>query len=145
MRAAIVAILICQLGSDNFPTRERAHLALQSLGSQATTQLLIGEQSSDRERAVRCRQLLDRWYADNAERLASEHGQLPWLFPYDVTAYLANGKPTVPPDYENWREATRLLVVDMYRQRASRCRIEAMLREFRRQEEVWKQNNPANR
>lgn len=150
MKAAVIAVLISQLGSPSFPTRERAHAALHALGAEAHPQLLAAETHADHEIRARSRLILDQWHVANAERMAAAHESLPWISTDplndepETKAYVARALGSEEPHTFEivdaaLRNATYLMIVDMYRTRRTPAEIAAALRALAAAEEECRQ------
>lgn len=138
----VTAIFIAGLGSDDFAKRERCDRVLRLMGDNAIFSLLIAEQSRNTEIAVRARKILSSWHAANAERWADSLGKLPWI--WDHHHYLTQARKKTGfcsgPDWTDYREATRLLVIDLYSNR--RCdEVPGMLAEFVDRDREWLRQN----
>jgi len=143
----IVAVLVAQLGAPEYSVRERAHSALVRLGPAAHVTLQLAERSTDMEVRVRARQIIDHWYCDNAAMLAATHGEPPWIADHPslqdglATHYLERARTQIglhgPPTWKDYRLATRLLIEDLYRQRASRSEIAALIRDLAAAQIEW--------
>lgn len=138
LQSAIVLVLIVELGSPNFNDRERAHKCLQSLGADAIPQLSLVRSSTDREIAMRATLLCRRWRSQHAEQWANGLGKMPWI--WDDCGYLARGRQRFgiggSPEWQDYREATRLMMIDLY---LAECEQEAtrLLTDFRRRDAEW--------
>lgn len=149
MSNVILAVLLSQLGSEDFGTRERAHKALAQLGPAAHSHLWISQQSKCPETAARSRQMLARWYAENAEALAAVHAPFPWWtwetkWPgcEDRAEYMTAAQKIVGygarPTWLDERMAAQLFVTDLYRRQYSRKTIDDWLAERWEEERRWK-------
>lgn len=141
----VLAVLLSQLGAEDFGTRERAHVALAQLGPAAHTHLMLAERSTDQEVRARARRLLDDWYSENAPALAGAYCAFPWwVWDADVldgacdidrqefrNGYIAEARKIVgygtPPSWLDERMAAQLLIEDMYRMRRSQAEIDGCL------------------
>jgi len=148
-----LSIFVTNLGSDQFRQREAASAALQRLAPVAVRRLQIAEHCSDREVSTRARQILDRYYAENAaawanSTLPSTYHRLPWMaeLPAEYADglgqfYLQRARREVgmqgPPDWQDYRLATRMLVEDLYRERMPRERIVEILDQLVNVERDW--------
>lgn len=143
LHSAIIIALTLQLGSPDFRTREAATQALARLGAASLPFLEIAERSRDREVATRARAIIDRWYAANAERIAAGviGERAPWICGDDGQAYLERARKQVgiqgPPDWSDYRLATKLMVEDMVRGRRPQVDMVRVLTGFRKDERDW--------
>lgn len=135
----IVASLIAILGHDDFHRREAAQAALLKVGPLAHPQLLAARDYHPLpEVRMRCRRLFSPWYKENAQRLAESHGKLPWLCfgDYDCeSVFLKIAQKQIgvrgPPEFEDWRLATRIYLEMLY---ARQCPEESIVDEL---EAMW--------
>lgn len=120
---AVYAILIVQLGSPSFSTRERASEVLAAQYP-ALPQLVLALKSPDPEVAARAQRLVDRHRTTLADYWIACQGPLPWMdsMPRDFSSwddlmshYIGAARLTVAdpnhhagPDFPVYREATRL-------------------------------------
>ena len=145
-----IAILIAGLGSDDFRVREHCHRHLVKSGSAAMMQLQVAAKSKDRERATRAGQIIYSWRLANKDRMAAtflppRHVQFPWILctmaEVDGDCYLAiarrRGFATTAPDWEDYREATRLAVGDLWSDGMPDSEIRRLLNCFRFEERRW--------
>jgi hypothetical protein len=153
----VFSVFLANLGSDDYRQREAAHAALQQLAPLAVERLCIAESSADREVATRTRRILNKYYDDNAPRWADEtlptqYGQLPWIgeLPAEYAeglgqVYLQRARRQVgmqgPPEWRDYRLATRMLVEDLYSRRVPRQRIILILDQLAEAERVWVSNH----
>ena len=81
----LVSVLICQLDSPHFGTRQAAETALHTLGERAAPALELHSGSEDPELRLRVGRLLDARRPALVERLAARHPELridalPWNY-----------------------------------------------------------------
>lgn len=138
--STVLAILVAQLGANDFAARERASVALVRLGTDAHLHLWIIERSKDAESSTRARAILMKWSDANAPSLAAAHGPMPWILDLGQH-YLALARKQVgvqgPPLWKDYSLATRLLVEDLYRQRVPRHRIQQTIDMLTDAQRIW--------
>lgn len=153
----VFSVFLANLGSDDYRQREAAYLALHKLAPLAAAQLHAAEGARDREVAQRARSILNRYYNDNAaewagDTLPTNYTQLPWIteLPAEFAeglgqVYLQRARRQVgmqgPPEWRDYRLATRMLVEDLYSRRVSRQRIILILDQLAEAERVWVSNH----
>jgi len=152
----VFTVLAANLGSEHYREREAAHVALRQLAPVAVERLQALEKSTDREVATRVRQILDGYYAANApawanETLPTNYARLPWIseLPSDVEQglaqyYLERARQQIgihgPPEWNDYRLATKLLVEDLYGKRVTRRQVVIILDQMVETERSWVDN-----
>jgi hypothetical protein len=153
----LFAILLSNLGAEDYGRRQAAHRVLQQVAPLAVHRLQIAEKSSDREVATRARQLLNRYYADSAATwarhlTAERDDEFPWIadipsehtsgaLPYYLDIARGQLEKQGPPNWPEYRLATRLLVQDLYTRRVSQRDILLLLSELAESERQWIDKN----
>jgi hypothetical protein len=150
----VFSVLIANLGADDYRQRSAAHAALDRLAPLVASHLHVLENAKDREVATRARQILNRYYAEHAAEwaaatLPTNYPRLPWIGEFPDAEldqglgqyYLERARKQIgiqgPPEWNDYRLATRLLVEDLYRQRVSRARIIVILDRLSEAETQW--------
>lgn len=154
----ILAILIAGLGADDYRVREHSHKYLADAGPLAIQHLEVAEKSKDVERRSRARQIICAWREANKYKMAAaflpkNHRQMPWAAPIQQVDWdvffervgdaQQNGFSSGPPDWPAWREATRALIADEWRDGASDGELRNIVRVLLREEREWLRDNPS--
>jgi hypothetical protein len=126
-------VLLLQLGDPDFHKREQAHLALEALAPVTLQQLTWGAKHRDLEIARRCQIIVDRQYRRIAPLVArkirpTSYPRVPWIseLPQDWPQRFQigdsyhqraldhpQGPRPGPPDYNDYRFATVLMMEDL--------------------------------
>jgi hypothetical protein len=150
-----LALNVEQLGDRSYRRREAAHHTIAQLGRLAVPYLQRAQSSPNPEIARRATLLLGPYDAEIADQhshelMPTEWPRRPWLFlPDTALGYylsLAQGAmaKTGPPDWPEYREATRLWVRGMLLQRRPREEIRSELDRMAVEERGWIVQNGAN-
>lgn len=160
MNTIFALSLVLSLGSPDYAAREQATTALGKL--QPEVFLKWGAGHKDAEIAARSRKLLDAYYWQVADTiLPSKWPYMPWIdsLPYTypkryptINQYLGtvNRCPSIgygSPDAPHWyqyRQATKHLVVHLFRQGKTKAQITALLDAMAEYEKNWIIKNRAS-
>lgn len=154
IESAAVFALAMNLGSQNFHVREATTSALYSMGGRTLPYLAHIEKHGCLESKVRARGLTFKWRSDNAPKIAGLFGVLPWIYPVSCTIvvdeetrqlYLSRARRTVgmhgPPDWLDYRLATRMLVEDLIYRGVEEKEITSLLSKLAKEENEWIRQN----
>lgn len=149
----VFSVYVANLGADQYRQRESATAMLHKIAPIVVQRLHVAERSEDREVATRARQILDQYYAANApvwaaNTLPSNYALLPWIaeLPSEQPEgigqfYLQRARRLVgmhgPPDWQDYRLATKMMIEDLYSQRVPRERIILILNQLAEVEREW--------
>lgn len=156
----VILILISQLGSDSYPRRERAQIALLKLAPWAENELRVALRVADAEIRQRSYEILSHFYrqsaADKASRLRPPCGypRLPWVdmlpdYRPDRTAtiryYLGEAHKQMgqkgPPEWDDYRLATRIYATDLLGDPDTAGGVGPLLDEMAAREIQWIKQN----
>ncbi len=143
-------LLIGQLGHRQFARRDLAQRTLARMGEAARPALTASASHPCPETRRRV-ELLQRpaWVYQMAEDKTKRLGKLPWIHEYAVgdDAYMRyliwpEGSPHGPPDWPEYRQATRRWCVAQWLAKRPRREILADLAVMWNEERAWKAANP---
>lgn len=147
MCLTLILVLLGLLEHQRYHVRDSAQSALKPLTPLILPLLLEVEAIGKCETRCRVKQLLDWHFAEQAESTVAKMGKLPWIdslppdHPYRcevICHYLARSREKVTlsgePDYADYREATRLLILELLRARVS---VDELLAQMRQGDLHW--------
>lgn len=135
-----ILILVTQLGSDDFKTREIATKTLTKMMPECEYKLLI-IQPKDPEQRCRIKIITKKWYyQDNLLSLSRypfiSYKKLPGYYSY-LNKATTLGIPNKAPTWEAYRFATKLYVISLYERQVPREVIVQILNDFAFEEEEF--------
>ena len=144
--------LLTHMGSSSFAVRERASHKAQQLSHRAVLQLSMASWAHDDvEVQRRCQQAVTA-----QQRLHYPLGRVPWLEGCSQVSlqtrdkYLYQVRPYGSPfgnrdnDWLDYRDATSLLLRDLFALGWSRAQVQSLVNELSRIEEDWKRRDQAD-
>ena len=150
----LTAVLVAQLGSPHFATRQRADEGLRAMGERATPGLMLHADSRDPEVRLRVGRLIDATLPARIDRMFARHAYqggapwadaLEWSHPDRCSVYgrYAWDARTIaraalePEPYPLWRAVTRVWLTDEIQRGRTLDEAEATLEKMAARCPLW--------
>jgi hypothetical protein len=137
----VITTLVMQLGSNDFKQRENATRALYQLTP--NQQALVKFDDPEIRSRLNCinNKSYDKWYQVRIKQILEQ--PMPWIQVCNRWKYLELARKVFPCEggiWKDYREATRLLIIDLGNHYVPIEEIESILADFREEERQWDQN-----